>query len=188
MGPAPAKMESGPPRMMEVLFWLLLPPACREEVLGDLHERYRGPGHYFLEGCTTVPMAILSRIRRTTEPGLLLLEAMVLYLALTAGALVSGQTRFLTEQNGYFKLAVLIVMALLALVVVDAYATLGVRLALAPVAALGALLFQFRLQATNPELAIPSFRMILLGSLAGMLLVAALRLLFAPGNNRTTGA
>ncbi|MBZ5577524.1 MAG: hypothetical protein LAP40_13265 [Acidobacteriia bacterium] len=188
MGAAPPKMESGPPKVMETVIGILIPPACREEVLGDLHERYDGLPRYFLEACFTVPMVIASRIRRTTEPGLLLLEAMVLYLSLTAGALVSGQTHFLTEQNGYSKLAVLIAMALLALVLVDAYAGVAARLILAPAAALGALLFQFRLQASNPELAIPSFRMVLFGSLAGMLLVTALRWLFAPGDNRTTGA
>ena len=174
--------------MMEMVFGLLIPPACREEVLGDLHERCQGRWPYVIEAIRTIPLVILSRIRRTTEPGLLLLEAMVLYLSLTASALVSGQTRFLIEQNGYFKLAVLIAMALLALVLVDAYARASARLVLAPAAALAVLFFQFRLQATNPELAIPSFRMILLGSLAGMLLVTALRLLFAPGDNRTTGA
>ena len=188
MEPAPAKMESGPPKIMETVFGILIPPACREEVLGDLHERYRNRGQYVAEACHTIPLVIVSRIRRTTDPGLLLLEACALYLSFAASAIFSGQTRFLVEENGYLRLALPILMALLALVFVDAYASAERRPLLGAVATFCAVVAQSRIQRANLELGFPSFRMVLLGSLVGTLLVTALRLLFAPDNNRTTGA
>jgi hypothetical protein len=169
---------------METVVRWLIPPACREEVLGDLHERYECPRQYLIEAVRTVPLVILSRIRRTTDRGLLLLEALALFLALVTAARLLAGASFLTDHQGYLKLAVLVVMALLALVLVDAYAPQDWRMILGPIAGLCAMLAQFG----NPELALPSFRMILLGSLAGMLLVGALRLIFGPDDHRTTGA
>lgn len=188
MGPTPPKMESGPPQMIEKVVGVLLPPACREEVLGDLHERYAGRRPYLAEAVRTVPLVILSRIRRTTDPGLLLLEAMALYLSLVLGVRVFGDPAFLEQPQAYFRLAFPVLVALLALVLVDAYASRSRRLSLGPLAGFLALLLQSNFQAANPELALPSFRMILLSSLVGMLLVAALRLFFEPGDHHTTGA
>lgn len=188
MGTPSPKMDPGPSQMIEAIVGVLLPPACREEVLGDLHERCRSRGLYVLEAARTVPFVILSRIRRTTDPGVLLLEACALYLAFVAGIQVSGDARFLIEQNGYERLAGPVLMALPALVLVDAYASPHRRMLLGTFAAGGAILLQVSLQATNPKLALPSDSMMALGALVGMLLVAALRLLFAPDDHRPTGA
>jgi hypothetical protein len=174
--------------MMESVAGFFIPPACREEVLGDLHERFENPRQYFREALCTVPLVILSRIRRTTDPGVLLLEAFALYLSFAATAIASGFNRFLVEQHGYVRLTLPVLMALLALVLVDAYSRTERRPLLGAIAAFCALVFQAEFQTTNLELAFPSLRMILIASLAGMLLVTGLRLLFAPDNNRTTGA
>ena len=183
----PPEMESGPSKVMEALFAILIPPACREEVLGDLHERYQGRAQYFLEGCLTVPMVILSRIRRTTDFGVLLLEALALYLSFAGGARLL-ETPFLSDRLAYLRLSIPIASALLALVLADAYAPKGRRLILGPAAALVGILLQAAVLRNHSELALPSFRMILLGSVAGMLLVTALRLLFDPGDHHITGA
>jgi hypothetical protein len=100
-----------------------------------------------------------------------------------AARLLAGPS-FLTGQQGYLKLAILVAIALVVLILVDAYAGRTVRMTVGPIAGFCAILAL----STNSELALPSFRMILLGSLAGMLLVGALRLLFAPDDHRTTGA
>jgi hypothetical protein len=34
---------------MEALVGLLTPPACRDHVLGDLHERYSSPAQYLVD-------------------------------------------------------------------------------------------------------------------------------------------
>jgi hypothetical protein len=36
-----SKLETGPPALIESIVQLLTPPASREHVLGDFHERYR---------------------------------------------------------------------------------------------------------------------------------------------------
>ena len=72
-------MPCGPSKKLEMLAAFLIPPASREEVLGDLHERYKSPGRYLFDAFSTAPFVILSRIRRTTDPQLLLMEALLLY-------------------------------------------------------------------------------------------------------------
>ena len=64
------KMEAGPPEVAERVVRWLLPPASREHVLGDLHERYESPRRFVLEGLKTLPFVIASRLRRTVNPGL----------------------------------------------------------------------------------------------------------------------
>ncbi|MBS1854164.1 MAG: ATP-dependent metallopeptidase FtsH/Yme1/Tma family protein [Acidobacteria bacterium] len=105
---------------------LLLPPACREEVLGDLHERFRSPAAYALDALRTVPLVILSRIRRTADPGILLMQALALYLAFLAAARLAAPS-LIQDQLGLPRLAFPAVMALLGLILDDAYARPGPR-------------------------------------------------------------
>jgi len=46
----------------------LTPPACREEVLGDLAERCVSPREYLHDAMRTLPFVIASRLRRTSHP------------------------------------------------------------------------------------------------------------------------
>ena len=61
-------MHAGPSKTAEAIVAVFVPPACREEVLGDLHERYRFPLQYGLDALRTVPLVIISKIRRTADP------------------------------------------------------------------------------------------------------------------------
>jgi hypothetical protein len=79
-------MRPGPSRWLQKVVGLLIPPACREEVLGDLHERYKGPGQYLADALRTMPLLIWSRIRRTTDLQLLLTEALLFYAAFLSAA------------------------------------------------------------------------------------------------------
>lgn len=60
-----------PPRWMEAAVSLLLPPSCRETVLGDLQERFEGrQGRarwlgYVGDAITAVPQVLRGRMRRT---------------------------------------------------------------------------------------------------------------------------
>lgn len=62
-------VQSDPPRWMEAVVSSLLPPACREPVLGDLHERFLDRGHlswlgYLADAVTTVPFVLRTQLRR----------------------------------------------------------------------------------------------------------------------------
>ncbi len=79
-------MLPGPPKALERFVGVLLPPACREEVLGDLCEKYKSPWQYVTTAARVVPSVILSRIRRTTDFQVLVIETSVLYGAYIASA------------------------------------------------------------------------------------------------------
>jgi hypothetical protein len=152
-------------------------------VLGDLYERYTSPRQYLLDAVCTVPLVVFSRIRRTTDLRVLLMEASVLYLSFLAAAryMDSG---FLSDPRGMFRLAIPPAAVLVALMLGDAYADPRKPSAVKPIRgtalALGfALFFQALLSVGNRELALP-FWILLSGGGASLLLVSALRLLFPP--------
>jgi hypothetical protein len=60
--------QTRPPKVMERVVRLLVPPVSREHVVGDLSERYVSPRQYLLDALRTVPFVIGSRIRRTQHP------------------------------------------------------------------------------------------------------------------------
>jgi hypothetical protein len=76
----------GPPKTLERIVGWLLPPASREEVLGDLWEQYSGPGQYIFNALCVVPCVIVSRICRTTDAQVLVIETSVLYGSYLASA------------------------------------------------------------------------------------------------------
>ena len=124
-------MSQGPPKAVEAVVALLIPPARREEVLGDLHERYRSTTAYVLDALRTVPHVIASQIRRTTDPRIVIFEALALYVSfLTAPAQPHGKSLLfepglqpsLDHAPGVLLVAIPVVIALLALRFVDAYA------------------------------------------------------------------
>src|SRR5262245_31327768 len=63
MGRSP--MEARPSPIAEAIVGRLLPPSCREVVLGDLHERYVSDRQYALDAIRTIPFVIWGQIRRT---------------------------------------------------------------------------------------------------------------------------
>jgi hypothetical protein len=58
-------MRPGPPKWMERVVGFVLPSDYREQVLGDLHERYRNPAQYAWDALRTVPLVIWSHTHRT---------------------------------------------------------------------------------------------------------------------------
>ena len=53
--------------MIEKIVGIFIPPACREEVLGDLREKNDGAQLFLYDALRTIPFVIVSRIRRTTD-------------------------------------------------------------------------------------------------------------------------
>ena len=104
------KMEARPPALMQAVVRLLIPPACREHVLGDLCERYRSRRQYVFEALTTIPAVVASRIRRTSSVGLLAMQAIGVCVAFWKST-PSGLVEMVTSAAG----------ALIMLVARDAY-------------------------------------------------------------------
>src|SRR5580704_2914287 len=127
-------MNHCPSKAAEAIVAVLLPPACREEVLGDLHERYRSPRQYGLDALRTIPMVVLSRIRRTADPQVLLLQAFALYASFLGAAWMKGR-------GGPLRLAIPAGIALLGMMLEDAYSKPGgrspLRLVRGPLVGLG---------------------------------------------------
>jgi hypothetical protein len=181
-----------PPRALEAIVGVLLPPACREVVLGDLHELYESPLQYLATATFAVPCVISSRIRRTADPPVLLLEAFAMYVAFLAAALASQGMAFLSEASGLLRLAIPPAAGLIALMLADAYASPGGRSPLAPLrdATLSvalAMLAQVGLGMAAPTLVLPN-AILIGGGAASVLMVATLRMLFPPSDHRPRGA
>jgi len=156
---------------------IFIPPACREEVLGDLRERNEGAQLFLYDALRTVPMVIVSRIRRTTDSVVLLMEAFCCYVSFLAVALVVQPSMIRTEE-GLLRLAIPGVIALLVLVIADAYANPRKKSLLRPILAV-ALAFAavFLVQAIHRLL--PGM-MLAVGSGMSMMLLLAMRMLFPP--------
>jgi hypothetical protein len=56
-----------PPPWLEFPVSRLVPPACREHVLGDFSERYTSPRQYAADALRTLPFVIAGQIRRTSD-------------------------------------------------------------------------------------------------------------------------
>jgi hypothetical protein len=72
------EMEARPPALADAVVRALIPPACREAVIGDLWERYRSPAAYVHEALRALPFLVFSRIRRTTNATLLAIAFLML--------------------------------------------------------------------------------------------------------------
>jgi hypothetical protein len=177
-------MKSVPPKAIEIPIGLLIPPACREEVLGDLCERYTGPGQYLLDAVRAVPLVIVSRVRRTTDPAVLLIEALALFLSFLVGAWYIDRD-LLAGQWGLWLLTIPVAVALAAMVLRDAYAA-GIRscweAVLRPVLGVGC---AFLVVLSWP--AVPLW-IVLWGGALSILLVSTLRIAFPPAADLPQGA
>ena len=185
-------MRRSPPRLLETVVGFLIPPACREPVLGDLHERYVNTMQYLADVTFAVPCVIVSRIRRMTDPLVLLTEALALYLSFLAAAWALAGTAFLHEPRGLLRLAIPAAVALGVLVLADAYVDPRKRPAPMPLleATMGlgvAAISQAALWAADPSLVLPRWILITGGGFS-VLLVSTLRMLFPPTDNRPRGA
>jgi len=184
-------MNSGPSKTSEAIVAVFVPPACREEVLGDLHERYSSSRQYGLDAVRTIPLVIISRIRRTADPQVLLMQALALYASFLGAAWLKDKT-FLSDQWGLLRLAIPAGMAMLGLILEDAYAKPGrrspLKLARGPVLGLGlALASQGMFRISNPDLALPTW-ITFYGCALSLLLSSAVRMLFPPVSDQLQGA
>jgi hypothetical protein len=164
-------MPSGPSRRLEAFVGLWIPPACREEVLGDLHEKYTGPWQYISLAQCVVPCVILSRIRRTTDAFVILTEALLVYGSFLAAAWYTDRTS-LTGEWGFWRLGIPTVLNLALLILEHAW--------------------EFKTRWARPIIngVVISIGIYfnLSGELASLLLVWAVEILFRRGANVPQGA
>jgi hypothetical protein len=185
MGQTDDVTKHGPSQRLEAVVALLTPPARREEVLGDLHERYASITQYLADTLRTVPLVVLSQIRRTTDPGLLLLEALALYFSYFAGGAQSSSL-MAHAQPGILAATLPVIGGLLSLSVVDAYMEKSPRRAFlgASFAAIGYALV---------EAAIPVFYsgferspwIYLRSGVVAVIVLSSLRLVYSNGEDST---
>jgi hypothetical protein len=171
--------------VIDKIMGIFIPPACREEVLGDLRERSSlmngGVQLFIYDALRTVPFVIVSRIRRTTDSVVLLMEAFCCYVSFLAVALVAEPSMIATRE-GLLRLAIPGVIALSVLVIADAYANPRKKSVLRPVLAVAlsfALVFLVHL--IRPLM--PGM-MLAMGSGMSVMLLVVLRMLFPPMADR----
>jgi len=111
----PAQMEARPPALVETIVGLLIPAACREHVLGDLNERCTTLSGYLLDAVTVIPHVVASRVRRSFDGALLLIE----YIGLSTIAQSAYRTHALPYATPRPEIPLAVVLAML--VLCDAY-------------------------------------------------------------------
>ena len=111
-----------PPEIAEDFIGWFLPPACREEVLGDLYERYVNAAQYAASALTVTPRVIVSQIRRNTDAVIFLLTACAIAYSFVDGWADLPIRTDLTDAATLLKVSIPTVAALLALLVRNGYA------------------------------------------------------------------
>jgi len=180
-------MESGPSKISEALVGWLVPPACREEVLGDMRERHQRTAPYLLEATYMIPCVIYSRICRTTDAVVALMEALSMYTAFVIAAW-SLDRALLLNQHGFARLAIPPAIYLAAMILTDAYCNLQDRWPPKPLfgPTLGFAL-AYIVQSMHNQWALPA-AVFVWGSTVSFLLVPTLRLTFRPVTDRPHAA
>src|SRR5262249_51456532 len=107
--------------LIESIVGTLIPPICREEVLGDWSERYRTTTQYLWDAIKTLPFIIVSQARRAFRIELFLAEACALYAAFSGASLARGPA-YLYDNSSLLSLGIVIGVSLFMLTVGDAYA------------------------------------------------------------------
>jgi hypothetical protein len=172
-------MESGPSKISEAIAGWLIPPACREEVLGDMRERRQRSGPYLLEAAQLIPCVIYSRICRTTDAVVALAEAVSMYTAFVMAAWWLDRAALLDER-GFVRLAIPPAIFLAATILADAYSNPKRRWRLKPL--FGPMLgfaLAYAVQPVLEQWALPA-SVLAWGSGISLLLVSTLRLAFPP--------
>jgi hypothetical protein len=179
-----------PSKQAEFVVGMLIPPACREEVLGDLYERYRSLLRYSWDAVCIVPPIILSRIRRTSDPLVVLTQSLALYTSYLCAARIASP-KLLVEPWGLLRLAAPVFVTVAGIALDDAYADPSRSPALGPIRAaltgIGlALWSQVLLWAGGSQFAIP-YATMAYGCVLSLVFTTGIRILFPPASNQLRG-
>ncbi|MGO9257162.1 MAG: hypothetical protein ACLQU1_12785 [Bryobacteraceae bacterium] len=180
--------QVSPPKIAEAIAGALLPPACRQAVLGSLQERHMHAAQYVADALCKLPLVVASQIRKNTEARIFLLEALTVFWSFTFAAFRPGQASFLDDPWVLLRIAIPATTTLLVLLLRNAYASpedpvqyasiLDVIIALAC-----AFLSQPALSRFAPELALPRW-FPTQGGIVGPWFLLFVRALFPPRARR----
>ncbi len=184
-------MEARPHPLVEAFIGRLLPPECREHVLGDLHERYASASQYVHDAVRTIPFAIWGQIRRTSSAPLTIAEVGVVYVAFLS-ALGMFDPGALSTSSAPLRAAIPAFAALAAVVLRDAWigrkprpnalvavdAVLGIACAALP---------QTLLVSVGSPLAL-RLDVLLAGCAMSLVLLSGVRIALSPINHRAATA
>jgi hypothetical protein len=184
-------MEARPHPLVEALIGRLLPPACREHVLGDLHERYVSASQYVHDAIRTIPFAIWGQIRRTSSAPFMTAELGAVYFAFLS-ALAMFDPGSLSGNSAPLRAAIPAFAALAAEVLRDAWIGRRPRpnalLAADAALAIGcAAVPQALLLSVDSLLALPSYA-VLAGSAMSLVLLSGVRIALSPITHRAPTA
>ncbi len=182
-----AQVESGPSEVIVRLVGRLIPPASREEVSGDMRERCGSTYEFLGEASHVVPYVIVSRVRRTSDPLLLLMEGVMAFTAFFTAAWWL-ERRILYSDWGLIWLAIPVAVVLLTMMIADAYSDPKRRWAMRPL--VGPLLgmgLALGVDAALGQWALPRAVMAWGGGM-GMLLVSTMRMMFPPAADQLQAA
>jgi len=187
MGQTGGLTPQRPSKLAEAVVAFLIPPASREEIVGDLHERYRSSTQYAIDAARTIPLAIVSRIRRTADPQVVLMQAFALYLSFLGAAWLRDRS-FLFTDWALLRLAIPAAVAMLGLILEDAWTQAGpsnpLLLVRGPAFAVClALLSQASLRLGDPRFALPNW-LALFGGAIALLFCSVVRMLFPPAGGQ----
>jgi hypothetical protein len=116
-------MRTNLPQPAENLVGWFLPPACREEVLGDLFESCENPAQYVLSALAVAPRVIFSQIRRNTDSLVFLFTACALaYSFITGSADMSRGLAHAGLSHALLRLAIPSIAALASLLLCNGFA------------------------------------------------------------------
>ena len=113
------KMEALPPELISRAVGILIPSCVREEVTGDLCERYKSPMQYTKEVVAMLPHLIASQIRRNTNVPMFGVQAFLLFFCF-GGSVAAGDVAAIDVPR-WLRAAVPTLVALGALLLRDAY-------------------------------------------------------------------
>ena len=176
-------MMPHPPELAETLVGWFLPPACREEVLGDLCEGYENVLQYAINAATVVPRVILSQIRRNTGAWIFFLTTCGVCYSVAAGIV---NLSLEGNPGALLRLVIPAFPAVLILLICNGFAAVEDRrrraITLDIVAAMGvaAMTQLILLVALRPDLMLPRWCPSE-GSVLAWLFIILLRAIFPPG-------
>jgi len=159
--------------MIEKLIGVLIPPAAREEVLGDLRERCGDGARLLREAARVIPYVVASRIRRTTDAVVVLMQGLTLYTCFVLAALWMARPLLYTDW-GFARLAIAPCIVLATVILADAYADPKKR---PPLRAMAAPVLGMALAFAAQPVPRP---LMIWGGLIGTLLVVMMRLAIPP--------
>jgi len=172
-------VAASPPEVIVRAVGWLIPPAAREATLGDLHEISGGTAAFLGAAFVTIPFVVWSRVLRTSDAVVRLMEAMTLYTSFVlAGRWL--EPAILYDPSGFARLAIPPGVVLLTLMLADAYSDPKKRPPLRPIfgPVLGMAL-AYASQAATGSWALPHILLWYAGGM-GIVLVSTLRMTIPP--------